>query len=151
MDRNIITWRDEAQSRRSGSERVEEDPAKTLDNYWARLAKYVPIEMISAYMLMKGALESAYKASDTSGRLFLGGLTALGIVGTWFFAKRVLRVIRWQQCAVSSLAFLVWVFATGGVFASFSLYMPWMTTAAVVFFGVTAKIVDLPPLPMVDS
>lgn len=151
MDRNIITWRDEVQSQRSGSERTEEESAKTLDNYWARLAKYVPIEVISAYLLIKGALESAYKANDATGRLFLACLTILGIAGTWFFAKRVLGVIRWQQCAISSLAFLVWVFATGGVFASFAWYMPWMTTAAVVFFGFTAKVVDLPPLPTTEG
>lgn len=156
MNRNIITWQDQPRGQRSSGGTVDGAGkhvgiTSTADDYWARLVKYVPIEVISAYILLKGAIESAYKPTEPIGAWMLGALVVLGAVATWFFARKVLRVARWQQLLLSAVAFLVWTFATGGVFATFSWYLPWMTTAVVVIFGVVVRVVELPPLPEVEK
>ena len=68
-------------------------------------------------------------------------------MGTWFFAKRVLGVIRPLQAAMSCLGFVVWALPTGGWFALQAWYEPWLGTAAVIVFGVVIQIVKVPPLP----
>ncbi|GAA3989763.1 hypothetical protein GCM10022247_05470 [Allokutzneria multivorans] len=153
MNRNVVTFADVALS--SGATRGDSDrPGKALpgqltaDDYWSRLAKYVPIEMISAYVLLKGLIESAYKPGQTALTVALGVLAVLGAATTWLFSRRVLRVVRKSQAVLSVFGFLVWTIATGGVFATMSWYQPWMGTAAVIMFGVAVQIIQLPPLPV---
>jgi hypothetical protein len=152
VNRNIVTPTDVA----LGSSSVRGDnegEGKTLpgqltaDDYWSRLAKYVPIEMISAYVLLKGLIESAYRPGQTALAVALGALMVLGAGTTWVFAIRVLHIVRRSQAALSVSGFLVWVVATGGFFATLSWYQPWMGTAAVIMFGVAVQIIQLPPLP----
>ncbi|WP_027341500.1 hypothetical protein [Hamadaea tsunoensis] len=42
------------------------------------------------------------------------------------------------------------VFSTGGFFATYTWWQPWMETVAVVVLGVRVRIVDLGPLPPDD-
>lgn len=146
MDRNIVTWIDARNSFRSGSG-LQAEKRISEDDYWSRLVKYIPIEIISAYVLLEGLIKSAYQPADVRRTVFLGILVTIGVAGTFFFARRVLKVERWQQISVSAVGFLVWTFATGGFFESFAWYGPWMGSAAVILFGIAVRIIDLPPLP----
>lgn len=145
MDRNIITPADRPRASSRWSPRS--GPTARTDDYWGRLAKYTPIEMISAYLVLKGLLESAYGSKPAALAWSLLALFLLGVLGSWFFAASVLRVVRRRQLVVTSAAFAVWGFATGGWFATMSWYDPWMGTAAVVIFAVVVKILAVPPLP----
>ena len=152
MDRNIVTQEDvlrdsiaSARDRGAG-EAGNGAPRRTADDYWARLTKYVPVEIISAYLLIVGLIPSDDSGGPLRSWLLAASLLA-GVVGTWFFAKRVLGVIRPLQAAMSCLGFVVWALATGGWFALQAWYEPWLGTAAVIVFGVVIQIVKVPPLP----
>ncbi len=117
------------------------------DDYLTRLAKYVPVEVISAYLVIQGLIETAYKAGTPARAYALGALLVLTAIASWFFCARVLKVLRKSQLAMTVLAFVIWVLAIGGWFATTSWWQAWFGTAAVVLFGVLARIIDLPPLP----
>jgi hypothetical protein len=147
LNRNIVTPADvEA---RAGREAAVPGGAAQLsaDDYLARLAKYVPVEMISAYLVVQGLIETAYKAGTPARAYALGGLLVISAIITWFFCARVLKVQRRLQLAMAVLALVTWVLAIGGWFATTSWWQAWFGTAAVVFYGVLARIVNLPPLP----
>jgi hypothetical protein len=150
MDRNIITASDVLRSQRSGSrgyaEASGDEVQLTADDYWGRLTKYLPVEVIGGYLILQGLLQTAYPEGTTGRIVALGILFLLGGIGTWVVARQVLLVHRRRQIAVSLIGYLTWVFATGGCFAELDWYGPWMGTAAVVIFAVAVKVVRLPAL-----
>jgi len=153
MDRNIITGQDVDAVRRLGAgareatadEAVTPALAAQADSYFDRLAKYVPVEIIGAYLLIEGLVKELTEGAAEGWALLI--LFLLGLVATWLFAWRVLRVVRTAQLVMSVLAFAVWVFATGGWFATLSFWAPGWGTVAVIAFGVAVRIVQLGPLP----
>lgn len=140
MNRNIIT---SADVRTGPLETIGGQP--TVDDYWARLVKYLPVEMIGAYLAVVGVLSSVLDGAAL--RLALGSALVAGAVAVWWFAANVLRVTRRQQRVVSTVAFVLWVFATGGVFGTFGWWAPWMGSVAVVVFGVVVRIIQIGPPP----
>jgi branched-subunit amino acid transport protein len=152
VDRNIITRTDllsgalADSATRGDGQAVPGGAQRSADDYWAKLAKYVPIEIISAYLLIDGLIRSGTSSNSARWWLLLGFLVA-GVVATWFFARRVLGVVRSSQTSMSCIGFVVWVLATGGWFALQPWYGPWIGTGAVIVFGVLAQIVNVPPLP----
>jgi hypothetical protein len=146
MNRNIITEAD-VPGHFDESNVAARGVPTTADDYLSRLLKYVPIEMISAYLIVAGIVESAYSEQQRAQRIALGVLLVLGLVATWFYSARVLKISRTSQLIMTVVAFTVWVFAIGGVFATTDWYQPWMGTIAVVIFGVAVRIIGLGPLP----
>jgi hypothetical protein len=145
VDRNIITGDDVVGW--SGREATSSAPHLDADSYMDRLMKYVPIELMSAYVVVQGLLQSAYKNELRARAIALAILLVAGLVTTWFFSARVLKVRRTEQLSMTVLAFAVWVFAIGGWFSTTGWWQAWMGTVAVVAFGVLVRIIDLPPLP----
>jgi hypothetical protein len=150
MSRNIITKEDVRplpEGPAAFGEAVGETPVQPTspDSYFDRLTKYVPVEIIGAYMIIEGIIKTLLKETELSWALL--GLLLLGAVGAWFFAYRILQVLRWQQLAMTVFAFAVWVFSIGGWFGTFPFWAPGWGTIAVVIFGVMVQIVQLGPLP----
>ncbi|MCE3555569.1 hypothetical protein LWC33_29510 [Pseudonocardia sp. RS11V-5] len=152
MQRNIITPADVRRARPGvtrGTGPVAPPPVAppAADDYWSKFIKYVPVEMVSAYLILQGLVQSAYPAGSTARSWGLGLLLVLGTVASYFFSRRVLAVQRAQQAGMSALAFVIWCFAIGGWFATTNWYAGWMGTAAVVVFAVLVQILRLDPLP----
>lgn len=120
---------------------------RTPDDYLTRLLLYIPVEIIGGYLIIAGVLQSAYPSVGAAQRTSLGVLFALGVISSYFYAQRVLKVLRTTQLVMTAVAFTVWVFTTGDLFATFAWWHPWMGTIAVVVFGVLVKLVGLGPLP----
>lgn len=147
MNRNIVTDKDIPDAHLESYSQ----PSMTTprpDDYWARLAKYVPIEIIGAYLIIAGILDTAYRDQLTQHQFALAVLGLLGLLASWLFTQRVLNVVRRTQLTMTVAAFAVWTFATGGYFATTAWWQPWMGTIAVVSFGVAARIVGIGPLPV---
>jgi hypothetical protein len=117
---------------------------KNADEFLDRLMKYVPLEIIGAYLICEGII----KSTVTNGLIFtLLGLFILGIVGTFFYVKYYLNVKRSIQIYMSMLGFIIWVFSIGGWFGELKFYVAVYGTIGVVIFAVMVKIIKLPPLP----
>ena len=152
MNRNIITEKDAQRStpkvRRPGDLSATPTPAGTVlkaDTYFDRLSKYVPTEIIGAYLILEGLLKELLEDRFLSLGLLI--LFLFGSLATWFFARRVLKVIRMSQLAVSTFGFLVWVFATGGWFATLPFWAPGWGTVSVIVFAVIVRVLNIDPLP----
>jgi hypothetical protein len=153
MTRNIIT-KEDIKPLEQGPIHFGEVPVETpvaprkpatADTYFDRLSKYVPVEIIGAYLIVEGLVRGLLKDQTLSWGLLV--LLLLGAVGSWSFARQVLGVKRPVQLAMTTFAFFVWVFATGGWFSTLQFWAPGWGTIAVVVFGVMVQIVKIGPLP----
>lgn len=97
----------------------EEEKEKVKpDDYKERILKYMPGEVVTLYLLVYGlakASEDQIQFEVISWVLF-----AVGIIGTILHLWRIAKV-DWVQILISTIAFVVWVFALGGPF----LQLPW--------------------------
>lgn len=87
------------------------------EDYLERVAKYVPVEIIAAYMFVR----SIVPAQGASGAIppvlelaLFGALLVLNALYMWRFGGAVPK--RGLQIAVSCISFVVWAYAIGGPF-----------------------------------
>ena len=116
------------------------------DDYLTKVVKYIPPEVLAAYLFMAGVIDS-----NVTGRhdhaIWLGGLFIGILVLTIPYDLRVLKIVRWSQIAMSVLGIAVYVFAVGGWFATTTWYHQWYASIVVPVFGLVIAILKLPPLP----
>jgi FtsH-binding integral membrane protein len=75
------------------------------DNYFGRLVKYVPTEVIAVYMVLSNIVQM-----DTSPfrSTYLWGIMIFGFVGTFIWLKHNQKVNSKTQILLSCIAFLAW-------------------------------------------
>ena len=118
----------------------------TEDSYLTKLVKYVPIEVLGAYLLIAGVVDgNVTKPHDKA--IWLGALLVGFLVITAVYDNRVLGIVRKRQIAVSVVGLAVYVFAVGGWFATTTWYHPWYASVVVPAFGLLVAIFKLKPLP----
>lgn len=145
-DRNILTKKDIEELARIRTTADPSDvPVPTMDDYFDRLLKYVPVEIMGLYLVIEGLLKSMYDGPTIN--YYLLGLLIVGAFFTFWYVKRYLKVVRVFQVLMSVLAFLIWVFSMGGWFETQGFWQAGWGAIAVVIFAVTIKILRLPRLP----
>lgn len=118
----------------------------SADDYLTRLIKYVPVEVLAAYLFMAGVIDSNV-TNKHDHAIWLGGLLIGVLVLAIPYDTQVLSVVRWQQIAVSTVGIAVYVFAVGGWFATTTWYHQWYASIVVPVFLLVIAILKLPPLP----
>ena len=95
---------------------------KAPDDYKDRLLKYIPSEVISVFLLTDSLIRSAPNSSPKN---ILGWIVfACLLLMTPVYLAMVMHVTRLSQLTISTIAFVVWVFAIGGPFAQLRWYSP---------------------------
>jgi hypothetical protein len=116
------------------------------DDYLTKVVKYIPPEVLAAYLFMAGVIDS-----NVSGRhdraIWLGALLIGVLALTVPYDLTVLKIVRWSQVGMSVLGLAVYVFAVGGWFATTTWYHQWYASIVVPVFGIVIAILKLPPLP----
>jgi hypothetical protein len=102
----------------AGPEALAQPPIK--DEFWQRLLKAVPLQAVG-FITAANALASA--AADDFLILALGGVFAFGALLA-LLEMIVLRKAGTLEVAVALGAYLVWVYAQGGVFDALGWYQP---------------------------
>jgi hypothetical protein len=113
------------------------DPSKPEDTYLAKVVKYIPAEIVAAYVAASGAIESARATIPfrtiqwiTAVVLFL--LTPAYIL---VFAKDPKLPPPVYQAVAGAIAFACWVFAlSNGPFSTFGWYVPLYGTLILILF-----------------
>jgi hypothetical protein len=118
----------------------------TEDGYLTKLLKYVPVEVLGAYLFM-AAVINGNVTSQHDRREWLGGLLLGVLLLTIPYDWQVLGIARLTQVAMSVLGVAVYVFALGGWFATTTWYHQWYASIAVPLFGYLAAVLRLPALP----
>jgi hypothetical protein len=170
MNRNIITKADIAQM--SAAETAGDVP-KTLDakppasvpeaaaapggvvvptedDYITKLLKYIPIEILGAYLFMQTVVDTNVTTSHAHAIWLLCLLIGAGVL-TVAYDRWVLSILRATQLLMSVLAFAVYVFAMGGWFATTGWYHQWYGSIAVPTFVVLVGIIPIRPLSTPNS
>jgi hypothetical protein len=169
MNRNIITKADIAQM--SAAETAGDVPTTldtkppasatqagapggvvvpTEDDYITKLLKYIPIEILGAYLFMQTVVNSNVTTKNAHAIWLLCLLIGAGIL-TFAYDRWVLSIVRVTQQLMSVLAFVVYVFAMGGWFATTGWYHQWYASIAVPTFVVLVGIIPVKPLPTPNS
>ena len=116
MVRTIISQHDIPAVSRSNTQGVPRTP----DDYTSRLLKYIPTEVIALYLTLASLIRSVEELRvPWEWFIFL-----LGVVATPLYLWRLQRVHKTLQLILSTVAFVVWVFAIGGPFAQLAWYAP---------------------------
>jgi hypothetical protein len=115
------------------------------DDYATKLVKYIPPELIGAYVFLSTTIGSNATAKDRS--WWLGCLLVAMLALTAVYDWRVLNIVRAGQILMSVIGLAVYVFAVGGWFATTTWYQPWYGSIALVLFGLLVAVIRLKPLP----
>jgi FtsH-binding integral membrane protein len=131
MNRNIVTQSDvnrllAKNVQLEGVDAKPEAPAvqpadanPTSDNYVERLMKYIPAEVIAAYMTLAGIVKSSPQPNDP---LLHWVIFLVVLVGGFFYLRKPAGVTKPTQLIISVLAIVVWVFYLGGPFKAMGWY-----------------------------
>jgi len=102
------------------------------DKYIDRLMKYIPGEIVALYLTLYGLAlgsETEIPFMEITWLIF-----AIGIVFTPIYLWRILEVEKWYHILISTIAFMVWVFAIGGPFKFFDWYHPTIGAIVLVIY-----------------
>jgi hypothetical protein len=113
-----------------------------LDNYWSRVVKYVPGDVIAAWLGLSGLL-----AARTTVKIgLLWALFGVLLVITPISVLRATRVTGLpparSQAMLSTIAFAVWVFAIGQPFSHYSFYDASYGGVAIILFTLISGLID---------
>ena len=116
------------------------------DDYLTKVVKYIPPEVLAAYLFMAGVIDSNV-TNKHDHAIWLGSLLVGVLVLTIPYDLQVLKIVRWSQIGMSVLGMAVYVFAVGGWFATTTWYHQWYASIVVPLLGLVVAILKLPPLP----
>lgn len=122
MPREIISATDLIKIREAGSDPKSGTTAVTSDKYVDRLFKYIPAELVAGYIFVTGVLKQLTNAGEI--RTLQWSLFLVFCILTPLYLWRIQKVKKVLQHVISTLSFIVWVFALGGPFALYGWYNP---------------------------
>jgi hypothetical protein len=107
------------------------------DTYFDKIVKYIPSDIIAAWVAATSAIAAA---ADVPKERILWIVFTFGILLTflWKLKQTQLRV----QAAISTGAFIVWVFALGGPFSSLNWYNPLYGTLVLIGFTLVTGLIN---------
>ena len=110
-----------------------EGTAAAVRSYVERVAKYVPAEIVAAYLTMNGFIGAA-AAPRRAGLFLLSFGSCLALTPVYLARMADPGQPRALHLVVSTLAFAVWAYSLDGVFREFGLYDPIAASIALVLF-----------------
>ena len=101
-------------------------PANTVvqqasDDYASKLIKYIPAEIVAAYVTIQGILEAAMREGWIHWAVFFV-LLVLTPLYIWRVTTEPGKPVAVWQIVISTVSFLIWVFALGGPFEAAEWY-----------------------------
>ena len=143
MAREILTTSDShryIQSETPAKLPAETEYPVTKDGYFDRLFKYIPAEIVAAYIFVLGVVKQLTNAGEV--KIVHWSLLILFSFLTPLYLWRVQKVLKLQQHIISILAFIIWVFALGGPFALCTWYNPVYGALLLPVFTLIAAIIE---------
>lgn len=132
MGRRIVT-----------KEKQKAGAAPSVDTYFDKLIKYIPADIVAAWTAVTGLI--AGMAQNTQSTLLwitfvVGAL--LAAAWTWRQTSESNKPPATTQIIISTVAFIIWVFALGGPFETLSWYSPTYGSLLLIGFTLTVPLVD---------
>ena len=120
------------------------DTGITQDPYLTKVVKYIPAEIVAAYVAASRALEAARDqvAYGTLVWVVAGALVVLTPIWTLYATREAGRPPAVFQATAATAAFACWVFALGGPFELMTWYRPVYGTLVLVFATLVIPLVE---------
>ena len=132
MGRRIVTSQLEAKAQ-----------VAKIDGYFDKLLKYIPTEIVGGWIAITGLIKSASDIPKNNILWILlivfTALTAGYILQQTSEPKKPLAV---KQTTISTIAFIVWVFALGEPFDSLSFYNPIYGSILLILYNLTIPLIN---------
>ncbi|GAC1342783.1 MAG: hypothetical protein NVSMB18_17430 [Acetobacteraceae bacterium] len=114
------------------------------DGYFDKIIKYIPSDVVGAWIAATGVIKSSNSAGHGSSRA-LWIAFAVGVVATalwtWKQTTEPNAPPAIKQIAMSTLAFVVWVVALGGPFATIDGYQDYIGSLLLIGYLLFAGLV----------
>jgi hypothetical protein len=110
--------------------------AKDTDSYAERLIKYIPADIVAAYVAIEGVLKQGGNDPHWLNWAVFGGMLALTPLYVMYMKTDPpgFAIAKAFHAFAATLSFTVWVFAMGGPFAlSFAWYKPVLGSVLLIF------------------
>lgn len=123
--------------------RAGRDPNQGAKDYLERIAKYVPAEILAAYLTLLPVI-SATTEGQAGVRIALQLITflaCLGLTPLYFRFMAQPGEPKRLHMAVSTLAFLVWAYYQGGIFETWGLYHAGAAAVLLVMYSLVSGLV----------
>ena len=143
MSRRIVTTAYHAKGPAAQAQAAGPGGAPDVDTYFDRVLKYIPADVISAWVFVVAAVNGA--PDDVPKPAVLWVAFACGLVLTALWTHRRTREPgrppAVTQIALATVAFGVWVFALGGPFATLGFYRPVYGSLLLVLYTLSSGLV----------
>lgn len=112
-----------------------------VDNFFDKVVKLIPGDVVAAWITITGLIAGA-TISPAFYWILLVVFIALTAGWTYRQTNAAGMPPATKQIIISSVAFVVWVFALGGPFASFSWYTPTYGSIILIIFTLAAPLLS---------
>ncbi len=121
---------------------ADKDAIKTpeADSYFTKLLKYIPAEIISGYVAIDAIFKSIDDVSDTFQWIVVAALTVLTALYILRLTNEPTKPPAISQVLISTVAFVVWVFALGGPFATMDWYQYYYGAILLVMYTLSVPV-----------
>lgn len=134
--------------RRIRSSKLQVSTNTDVDTYFDRLVKYIPSDVVGAWVVANGIVRAAKGTDSQPGTTTLWITFLVGVVftalWTWIQTSKPDLPKPFLQTALSTGAFVVWAYALGGPFPEWipGLYKPITASLVLIAFSlVVARVV----------
>lgn len=117
--------------------------APSVDNYFDKLLKNIPADIVAAWMLVSSLISSA-TGVNTSMILWIAFGVGVILTALWTLKQTAVPGAKpaITQTLIATGAFVVWVFAMGGPFALLTFYQPLYGSLLLILYTLVVPLVN---------
>jgi hypothetical protein len=124
---------------------LAEGETPTVDTYYDKLLKYIPADVVAAWILVSSLITSASGVSTTTLLWIAFGIgVVLTALWTWKLTSKPGKEVALTQILISTGAFIVWVFALGGPFVTLGFYKPLYGSLVMILYTLVVPLINPP-------
>lgn len=133
-------------SRRVVTTQLEGVGGQELDTYFDKLLKYIPADIVGAWIAAAGLIESGAEGTQRKVLLWIAFLVGAPLAGAWTLRQTQApnRPPAYTQAALAVGSFVVWIFAIGGPFSTLSWYDALYGSLVLILYTIVVGFVNPP-------
>ena len=119
-------------------------PGKQVDTYFDKVIKYIPADVLGASVAVDGLIEGAGVNVAQNTSLLKAVIIGIFITAFWTYkqTKQPKKPLAITQIVISTGAFMVWVYASGGPFESANLYNATYGSMLLIFYTLIVALIN---------
>jgi hypothetical protein len=113
-----------------------------IDTYFDRVIKYIPADIVGAWIAVTGLVSSAGNVPKGT-ILWVAFVCGIALTCLWTLRQtsEPKKRAAITQTIISTVAFMVWVFALGGPFATLAFYSPLYGSLLLILYTLVVALV----------